>query len=62
MATTTTCDRCGKALPEYEQYKVVLQTIADFLDEEDEEYDLCSPCKDEMREIVENFIYPKEEG
>lgn len=62
MATTTTCDKCGKALKNFDNYKLIIQPLypCDLIDTH-EEYDLCPDCREQAIILVENFIYPKED-
>ena len=63
MATTTTCDKCGKALKNYEQNKLAFYTADPFdnIDVPKEEYDFCDDCIAEVYELLDAFIEPKED-
>lgn len=61
MATTTTCDKCGKELGEYEKHKLTLEPPCPvFFGDKDKpfnqgDYDLCQKCYEQLFKFVEDF-------
>lgn len=67
MATTTTCDKCGKELTEHEKHKLIFAPpYPVFFGDKSkpcnqEEYDLCERCRDQLFKLVEDFTPRSEE-
>ena len=62
MATTITCDKCGKELTERDKYRLMFNPPFKFRSGADnaiidkEEWDFCTLCKIKAQILIDNFI------